>query len=476
MIGREEEIRELRRRFASEQSEFVAIYGRRRIGKTFLVNEVFNGRFSFRHAGMEKADKRMQLESFREALRRQGLAKCKTLHSWVQAFAMLEDLLESAGPGKKVVFLDELPWFDTPRSGFLPAFESFWNAWAVLRKDILLVVCGSATSWIVRKVLRDRGGLHNRVTRQISLQPFSLAECAQYSDYKHLGFDRGQILECYMAFGGVAYYWSLLEEGRSAAQNLDSLFFEEASELRMEFENVFRSLFKNPTRHFAVINLLGERKSGLTREEIVDGLGEESSGDITACLEELTECGFLRRYNAFGNHRKGAVYQLIDNFVLFHFQFLRHRKGNDGSFWSHSCNQPVTNSWRGLAFERVCLQHIAQIKRALGISGVLADVYSWRGHPERPGRKGAQIDLVIDRGDRMINICEMKYAPQEYVVSADEKVKMLHRVNVFREVSGTRKGILLTLVTTYGLKRNANGAVIQNVITLDDLFAGSNSR
>jgi hypothetical protein len=191
------------------------------------------------------------------------------------------------------------------------------------------------------------------VTRQISLRPFSLAECAQYADYKHLGFDRSQILECYMAFGGVAYYWSLLEEGKSAAQNLDDLFFGESAELRMEFENVFRSLFKDPSRHFAVINLLGERKSGLTREEIIEGLGEGSSGEVSACLDELTECGFLRRYNAFGNRRKGAVFQLIDNYVLFHYQFLRRRTGNDAKFWTHSLNQPETNNWRGLAFERV---------------------------------------------------------------------------------------------------------------------------
>ena len=449
MIGREDEIRELRRRFASEESEFVAVYGRRRVGKTFLVNEVFNGNFAFHHAGMEKADKRTQLESFREALRRQGLVKCKALHTWVQAFSALSDLLDSKGAGKKVVFLDELPWFDTPRSGFLPAFEQFWNAWACLRKDILLVICGSATSWIIKKVLRNRGGLHNRVTHQLPIRPFTLAECAAYADYKRLGFDRQQILECYMAFGGVAYYWSLLEEGKSAAQNFDSLFFEESAELRMEFENVFRSLFKNPTRHFAIINLFGERKTSYN------------------CLDELTDCGFLRRYSAFGTAKKGAVYQLIDNFTLFHFRFLKNRVGNDARFWSHSLNQPRTNTWRGLAFERVCMQHVGQIKEALGIAGILADVYAWRA-PVKVG--GAQIDMVIDRGDRMINVCEMKYTSEDYSFSANEKEKLLRRIEQFRSATNTRKGILPTLVTTFGLTRNANGAMIANVVTLDDLF------
>ena len=375
------------------------------------------------------------------------------------------------GQCPQITLNDELPWFDTPRSGFLPAFEQFWNSWACLRKDILLVICGSATSWIVKKVLRSRGGLHNRVTRQMPIRPFTLAECAQYADYKRLGFDRRQVLECYMAFGGVAYYWSLLEEGKSAAQNIDTLFFGETAELRMEFENVFRSLFKNPTRHFAIINLFGESNRGMMREEVVEGLGEVSSGDVSSCLEELTDCGFLRRYNAFGAVKKGALYQLTDNYTLFHFKFLKNRVGSDGRFWSYSLNQPKVNTWRGLAFERVCLQHIDQIKAALGIAGILADVYAWRGSSKKGG-PAAQIDMVIDRGDRMINVCEMKYAPDDYSFSAGEKEKLLRRIELFRSATGTSKGILPTLVTTSGLKRNANAAMITNVVTLDDLFRG----
>ena len=470
MIGRESEIKELRRRFASPESEFVAIYGRRRIGKTYLVNEVFNGKFAFHHAGMERADKRTQLESFREALRRQGLPKCKVLHTWISAFSALEDLLEAKGDGKKVVFLDELPWFDTPRSGFLPAFEQFWNAWACLRKDILLVICGSATSWIVKKVLRSRGGLHNRVTRQLPIRPFTLAECEQYADYKRLGFDRQQILECYMAFGGVAYYWSLLEEGMSAAQNFDSLLFGESAELRVEFENVFRSLFKNPTRHFAIINLFGEKKTGMTREEVIEALGAESSGDISSCLEELTECGFLRRYNTFGAAKKGAVYQLIDNFTLFHFRFLKGRVGGGGRFWSLSLNQPRTNSWRGLSFERVCMQHVDQIKVKLGISGVITRVFGWRHRAADDGDAGAQIDVVIDRDDRVTNLCEIKYRKGEFAIDDKYDLQLQSRREAFIEKTGTSNAVHLTMITVNGVLHNANWHDIQSEITLNDLF------
>ena len=225
MIGRDKEIQALRSAMDSDKSEFVALYGRRRVGKTFLVSEFFNGKFAFHHAGLEGASRRETLASFREALRRQGRPSCPRLTSWICAFSELESLLEGLPAGRKVVFLDELPWYDTPKSGFLCAFESFWNGWASLRKDILLVICGSATTWIVDKVIRNRGGLHNRVTRQLLITPFTLRECEEYARYKHLDFDRKQIAECYMAFGGVAYYWSLLQAGYSAAQNFDRLFF-----------------------------------------------------------------------------------------------------------------------------------------------------------------------------------------------------------------------------------------------------------
>ena len=225
MIGRKNEIEVLRRAMDSDQSEFVALYGRRRVGKTFLVTEVFNGKFSFHHAGIENATLRMSLDAFREALRHQGHPRCPRLTSWIAAFSELETLLEGLPDGRKVVFLDELPWFDTPKSGFLAAFEGFWNGWAAVRRDILLVVCGSATTWIVNEILDSRGGLHNRVTRQLPIAPFTLRECEEYAAYKGLGFDRRQIAECYMALGGVAYYWSLLREGLSAAQNFDLLFF-----------------------------------------------------------------------------------------------------------------------------------------------------------------------------------------------------------------------------------------------------------
>ena len=469
MVGRGHELEQLKTAYSSDKSEFVAVYGRRRVGKTFLISECFANRFAFSHAGMEGASLREQLENFRLSLWRQGHRECPRFKSWLEAFSELEGFLDACSDRRKVVFIDELPWLDTPRSGFLRAFESFWNGWASLRKDIVLVICGSATSWIVKKVLRNRGGLHNRVTCHIPLRQFTLAECEEYARYAGLGFDRLQILECYMAMGGVAYYWSLLKRGESAAQNLDRIFFGEWDVMRAEFKEVFSSLFKDEGRYVDIITALGRTKAGMTREEIVRALGGKCGGEVTKCLEELESCGFVRHYRNFGNEKKGTLFQLIDCYTIFYFRFLEN-PDTDGHYWSASLNTTTVNNWRGLAFERVCLLHIAEIKAALGIAGILSEVYSWQTATTADGERGAQIDLLIDRSDRMINLCEMKYADGEYELKAAEYERIRHRRESFKCHSRTTKGLQLTLVTPVGLKRNKYWGNVQRIVTLDDLF------
>ena len=473
MIGRAKEIRLLRRAYDSENSEFVAVYGRRRIGKTYLVSEVFCNRFSFHAVGMEKGNKREQLTAFREELRKQGWENCPKLTSWIVAFSELAKMLETRSESRKVVFLDELPWFDSPCSGFLFAFEHFWNGWACLRKDVLLVICGSATTWIINKVLRSRGGLHNRVTCQIPLKPFSLHECEEFAAYKRLGFTRAQIVECFMALGGVAYYWTLLQDGMSVAQNFDWLFFGEQDEMRMEFSRVFASLFKSPTMHMAIIRILGKAKSGMTRGDLLRKMGVESSSDMTDCLTELVQCGFLRYYHSLEKAKSGGVYQLIDPYCLFYFEFIESWKGDDPHHWSRNYNSPRVNSWRGRAFERVCFWHVPQIKAKLGISGIESDVYSWRGKTETAenGSGVAQIDMLIDRADGVIDICEIKCSGSPYEMVKEEDAKIVHRVETFRRVSRTRKAIRSVLISASGLKPGKYSGNVMAVVSGEDLFA-----
>ena len=470
MIGRTEEIKAIRSAYESDHSEFVAVYGRRRVGKTFLVNEVFNYQFTFHAAGIEDGSRKMQLAAFRESLKRQGHPKCPRLTSWISAFAELATMLEGLSTGRKVVFLDELPWFDTPCSGFLKAFEHFWNEWATSRKDILLVICGSATTWIVNKILRSRGGLHNRVTRQIPLAPFTLKECEAFAEYKNLGFDRRQVMECYMAFGGVAYYWSILQEGQSAAQNIDRLFFGVADEMRNEFARLFSSLFKSSTRHVEIVKLLGRKKIGMTRDEIIESLGEKSSGDVSQCLEELVQCGFLVNTNLIGRKKKGCVYRLIDPYVLFYFRFVETWKGNDKMHWTHNYHAPAVNSWRGEAFERACLLHVDQIKKAIGIQGMESNVFSWRWQSPDAGERGVQIDMLIDRADGIVDLCEIKYCEDRYLLDKEEDAKIRHRAEVFRRESGVRKAVQTVLIVSNGAANSKYLGNIQVVVDGVSLF------
>ena len=439
MIGRVNEVKQLRNAFASEQSEFVALYGRRRVGKTFLVNETFGGRYAFQHSGVENVSLSEQLDYFRQSLSVYGAYRCPLLANWREAFFELRQMLEKAEVGN-------------------------------LRKDILLIICGSATSWVVNKILNNRGGLHNRVTKPIPVAPFTLRECEEYAVWKNLPFDRRQIAECYMALGGVAYYWSLLLPEYSVAQNIDYLFFGRDSVLKAEFRKLFASLFKHDEKYVDIVKALASKAGGMTREELLAAMTTPCGGEISRYLLELEECGFVRKCSIIGTVKRGAIYKLIDNFTLFHFKFLAERRGTDERFWSLSYEKPALNAWRGLSFERICFWHIPQIKQALGISGILSDVYAWRGKSAAPELGDAQIDMLIDRGDRIINICEMKFSNDEYAMDAEESRKLRRRVELFRSATRTRKGLMPTLISCYGLKRNANSAMIQAVVTLDDLF------
>jgi len=468
MIGRERERRRLLDAAQEDESRFVAVYGRRRVGKTYLVRETFSKQFAFVHTGSASGTMCDQLASFCNSLRAYGLKDCRDVRSWIDAFEELKRLIEIRRDRKKIVFIDELPWMDTPKSRFLPAFENFWNGWASARKDVLLIVCGSATSWLLDKVIRSRGGLHNRVTHRVHLKPFTLRECEAYAASRHLKLNRAQIAEYYMAFGGVAYYWSVIEKGESAAQAINRLYFSSDGELRSEFNELYRSLFRHPEPYMRIVETLGRRKSGLSRAEIAQRAAPDDSGHLTGYLDELEECGFVRKYVCYGKSRRDALYQLIDNFTLFHFSFCERQRTKGRNYWLTSLDAPEHVVWSGLAFERLCLEHVDEIKTALGVGGVQAETFAWRG--ETPTGKGVQIDLIIDRRDGVVNLCEMKYSTKPYVVTKREAEALTDRQWALKEKVGVRKTLHVTLVSPAGIVDNAQAADIQKVIVLDDLF------
>ena len=472
IIGRNNEIRELTNAYNSEYSEFVAVYGRRRVGKTFLVRETFSYTFTFEHSGVANGNNRTQLRAFRDSLADAGMGKVAIPSNWMDAFALLRQFIKKRPEEKKVIFIDEIPWMDTPRSDFVSALEYFWNTFASARKDVLLIICGSATSWIINKVLKNHGGLHNRVTYRVALQPFTLHECEEYMKSRKIRFSRYDLLELYMVFGGVPFYWSLLNKGESVSQNIDRLVFSESGKLHNEYYELYDSLFKNSELYISIVTILGAC-SGMTREELVKKSDLDGNGKTTRVLDDLQACGFIKKTPTYGLKNQ-AVYMLIDNFTLFYQKFVKETETSDEQFWSHSYQSTQHNAWVGIAFERVCFQHIPQIKMALGISGVVTNVYSWRIGPSFEGAKdGAQIDMLIDRADNMVNICEMKFSKKEYIVTQDDSTSMSNKAERFSRAIGFGKSISMTMITVNGIAKAGYWSDIHNVVTADDLFKNS---
>lgn len=471
LIGREKEKQLLQNLLKSDKSEFVALYGRRRVGKTFLVRETFNYTFAFQHTGILDAPMSEQLSEFRESLYEAGLPKSPQPRKWSEAFRLLQNLLGSLPEGKKVVFIDELPWLDTPKSNFIRALDHFWNAWATTRKDIVLIVCGSATSWIIDNIVMNYGGLHDRITRQIQLKPFTLKECESYSLHNKLDFTRRQILETYMVMGGIPYYWSFLRGGLSVAQNIDRMFFAEDGEMVHEYDALYASLFRHPKPHIAIVTALATKKAGMPREEILKETGLSDNETFSKALKELEQCSFIRKYTMIGKKNKGAIYQLMDNYTLFWFKFIKENTRGDIHFWTSNLDTGVYDNWVGLAFERVCLQHLEEIKKSMRIDAIISTAHSWFWKaPKDSGEQGVQIDLLIDRNDDIINLCEMKYSKAMYSVSATDLAKLEYRKSVFKRETGSKKRIVLTMITTFGISDNAYAADIPVQITMDNLF------
>jgi AAA+ ATPase superfamily predicted ATPase len=470
LVGRQYEQKLLLEIAHSDKSEFVAVYGRRRIGKTYLVRETFNYNFAFQHTGVQDAEKEVQLARFRKSLADAGMRKCPKLKDWFDAFDALGKFLEGGGNGKKIVFIDEMPWMDTPKSGFLSALENFWNGWATMRRDIVLIVCGSATSWIVSKLVKNYGGLHNRLTRQILLKPFTLRECELYAAARDIIMTRQQILQTYMVLGGVPYYWSYLRRGYSWAQNIDKMFFEENADLRDEFDALYSSLFRNPEPYIQVVTALGKKKAGMTRGEIASSIGQDHGGTLSKILKDLELCSFIRSYTSIGKSKKDALYQLIDNFTLFYFRFVEGNSIKNPQFWSRSIGGGTYNAWSGLAFERVCFQHVDQIKQALGVTGVISGVYSWLYRPKENYETGVQIDMLLDRADDVIDLCEIKYTRGLYEISKQYSAELRRKVSVFQSKTETKKAVFTVMITAEGLAPNAYAGDIQNSITAEELF------
>ena len=472
VIGRTKEIQVMQSLKESPKSEFLAVYGRRRVGKTYLIRSVFEDDFVFQLTGQSNNKLQWQLGNFHRSLVRQYPAKegIKPAKNWFDAFQYIMDLIEGSNKPKKVIFLDELPWLDTPQSGFISALEHFWNSWASARRDIILIVCGSSASWIIKKLINNKGGLHNRITKRIKLEPFNLAETEAFFKSKNSAFERYQIVQLYMVLGGIPFYLDMVDTGQSAIQNINSLCFEANGELRTEFDNLYASLFKKAQDHVAVIEALSTKASGMNREELIKVAKINNGGGATMLLKELEECGFIRKYPAFGKREKNQVYQLVDFYSLFYLSFIKNTNTIDENLWINGIDNPIYRTWSGYAFEMVCLHHLKEIKHALGISGVHTNTSTWYSTDKTAK---AQIDLVIDRRDGIINICEMKFSMKAFSIDKKYAEELRHKIETFREQTKTEKSTFLTMITAFGLQKNDySNMLVQNSLSLNELFVG----
>lgn len=472
IIGRGDEIARLDRCMDESKAQLVVVYGRRRVGKTFLVNEYFNYDFAFRLTGAYKQPRSFQLEGFADELASKTSMRQPVPANWREAFGLLRKHLESLpNDEKKVVFFDEMPWLDTPQSDFFPLFEWFWNSWASTCENLVFIACGSATSWMTDRIAENKGGLFNRQTCKIYLEPFTLHETELFLQSMNLTWSRYDIAECYMIMGGVPYYLSLLDGAYSYTQNIDRLFFGKRGELWDEFDHLYQTLFSSSQSHIKIVAALSEKTGGLTRDEIVRRTGLPANGALSKMLHDLESSGFIRISAFYGKKKKDALYQLSDYYTAFYFRYIQGNYGKDEHYWSNAIDNPARRAWAGLTFEQLCKDHIAQIKKGLGISGVLSEESVWYTEgDEELGVEGAQIDLLIERRDRVVNLCEMKFSINEYAIDKSYDMSLRNKVESFRRLTRCKKSLQMTMITTYGVKQGKYSSVIQRQLTLDDLF------
>ena len=471
IAGRQEEIALLQKVLGKNESSFLAVYGRRRVGKTYLIREVYQNDIVFECSGLNQESTTAQLENFWITLTaiQPNTIPLPTPRTWLQAFFQLRIYLNSLKTDKKkVIFLDEIPWFETPRSGFLAALDNFWNQFCTKRTDIILVICGSAASWIIDKVINNRGGLHNRLTHRILLMPLTLGETKAFFELKNVKLKLKDIAQIYMCVGGVPFYLKDIEPGQSVPQILDQLFYHKQAVLKNEFANLYAALFKNNTFHEKVVEALASKNKGLTRNEIIKVTDIKGGGGLTVVLEELTQCGFIMPIYPINKAKEDCLYRLVDEYSLFYFKFLK--DGKTKSSWVQITESPVYKIWSGYAFENLCFKHIDQIKKAFGISGVITNEYSYvlKGNADQ---QGLQIDMIIDRADNCVNILEVKFYNTEYEVSETYSRQLLHKATIFQERTRLKKNVFITMLTVFGVKKNEHYlTAVTNQLLIDDLF------
>ncbi|MCR5102951.1 MAG: hypothetical protein K6B68_00610 [Eubacterium sp.] len=473
IISRREEKKELEYSEKSKKSELICVYGRRRVGKTFLVEQTFR-EFAFRAVGLEKGTVKQQLKAFGQRLIEYGDDIKSAPKDWFEAFSRLDkvlslDSVRRSPNGKKIVFLDEFPWFATKRSDFLVAFEDFWNRRGTIDGDIVFIICGSATSWIIKNVIKNTGNMFQRVTRKICIEPFTLAETEAF--FKDRGFDwsREQITQCQMIFGGLPFFFDLMNTSHSLNQNINRLLFNKDALYRDETKRLLEATLSESPVYGQILSKLAFAKFGIKKSKLQKEIGA-ANGTYGRAIQDLVDCGYIIEYKKKYEEYNPLYVQLMDSFLLFHYQYLSKEKQID-SYEDLISDIGRYDNWRGQAFEILCFNNTHSIKSALGISGVKTECYPWY-NSEDPRNERAQIDMVIERADKITNLCEIKYTNNPFEVDASYEQQLIRKRDIFKNKTGTLQALKIVMISAKGLSGTAYTSYISDTITLDDFFEG----
>ena len=472
MIGRDIQIEQLNEALVSPKSSFIAITGRRRVGKTFLIDEVYKKNICLRVTGIQGGDLKAQIVNFIEKISEYSNKPIFTIpQNWQEIFSLFKTYLKTLSRNKKqVIFLDELPWMNTAKSGFIQLLAHLWNDFLSKESNFILVICGSSTSWITQKIINDKGGFHNRLTHHIRLNPFTLSETKQFLKSKSIKLTDSSIAEIYMIMGGIPFYLENIKQGESTTVCIERMCFLEGGILKNEYDNLYKAIFDSPTNHEAIVEVLASTKMGLSREEIIKKTKIKEGGPYQRAINELIVSGFLVEESPFGKKKRGSIYRLIDEFSVFYHKFIKNNRKAQVGIWQMLSNSQSYKIWSGYAFESLCMKHVNEIKKAMGIQNVYTETSSYR-HVGNKIEDGFQIDLIIDRKDMTINLCECKFYESSFEITKKYASQLKWRKSVFRNATHTKKNIFTTLISNHSIKENEYSLESVDVkITVSDLM------
>jgi uncharacterized protein len=472
MVGRIEELAQLKAFLNSNKSEFITILGRRRIGKTYLIDQAYEHNMCFAVTGIQDEKKKEQLENFNRKLyfTNKNNYMPITLKNWGEAFFQLRLYLETLPKNKKqVIFLDELPWISTAKSGFLQQLAHLWNDYLSKQKHFILIVCGSASSWIKKNIINDKGGLHNRVTCSINLSPFTLKETKDFFESKKIKFTHNQIAQVYMALGGIPFYLNHFKKGESVPQALERICFADNGPLRNEYSNLYKALFKEASNHEKIVAALATSQKGMLRSEIIAKSKVRDGGPFNRAMDELLACGFIGTLSQFGTIKREEVYRMQDEFSIFYHRFIKKSTKYIPGNWQQQMNMQSFKISQGYLFELLIYRHIELLRKKLRIRNTYCEYSTF--YYNVPNTSGLQIDLLIDRNDSVINYCEIKYYTEAIEITKKMYENINSKIEYFKEISKSKKNIQYSLITNLPIKENNySKEIIDNKVNLDEFF------